>query len=569
MKPGCWLMLGLLLAAGCPLVRAGIGDVDPGYGQSGRTPSAQAPFTSGRGLMAVRDGFGWTDAAGQLDTSFGQNGYRAFPAGFEPNWKAWLRLPDSTLLLGGSRQGSGAVVHFDPSGEIDPAFAGTGVLLLAPRQQRCRVEDLDLQTDGGLLVLTGEYYGAYYFDTPVQVFVRRFGRGLVVDDAFGQNGAALVADYRTSAADFPYIETYTTSLIALADGNILYEDDYSAAPGAPLLDQVRVRIRYLGADGVPSTQVDRSLDSVVHDWKLLGRSEGKALLGGYFDSGNGIVYKMARRGADGAPDATFGQSGFFVLQDAGSATALAIESEDERYAFVVIDGGSATIVARVNLTGATAGSLDPSFGQQGIVRLRAPMRVKALQAPMDGSLVLFGAGGAFRLLPLPQPSPGFLSFETDNVAAAQPGSVRIRVTRSGGSAGAVSVDFTTVDVPGTQGATAVAGRDYEPAAGTLTWADGDTSDKVLSVNILAEYLNPARSYKPIGVALSNPSGALWIEIPQVSIYSQPGVATAGPAGGSGAGQSSPQAGGGALDVVSLLLLALLPAARRRLVLRGR
>ncbi len=58
------------------------------------------------------------------------------------------------------------------------------------------------------------------------------------------------------------------------------------------------------------------------------------------------------------------------------------------------------------------------------------------------------------------------------------GAATLSVARTGGSTGPVSVNFTTAD------GTALAGTDYTTASGTLTWADGDTSAKPISVPLL-------------------------------------------------------------------------------------
>jgi hypothetical protein len=60
------------------------------------------------------------------------------------------------------------------------------------------------------------------------------------------------------------------------------------------------------------------------------------------------------------------------------------------------------------------------------------------------------------------------------------GSVAITVTRTGGSDGAVTVDYATQDD------TAIAGEDYTAASNTLSWADGEDGAKVLYVTILPD-----------------------------------------------------------------------------------
>ncbi len=57
------------------------------------------------------------------------------------------------------------------------------------------------------------------------------------------------------------------------------------------------------------------------------------------------------------------------------------------------------------------------------------------------------------------------------------GSITLTVSRTGGSDGAVSIDYATAD------STATAGADYSSASGTLTWADGNADDQAIEISI--------------------------------------------------------------------------------------
>ena len=70
-----------------------------------------------------------------------------------------------------------------------------------------------------------------------------------------------------------------------------------------------------------------------------------------------------------------------------------------------------------------------------------------------------------------------LSAATANVTEAT-GSVTLSVSRTGGSFGAISVNYATADD------TAFADIDYQPIAGTLSWADGDATPKTITVPII-------------------------------------------------------------------------------------
>ena len=58
---------------------------------------------------------------------------------------------------------------------------------------------------------------------------------------------------------------------------------------------------------------------------------------------------------------------------------------------------------------------------------------------------------------------------------------RVIVRRTGGSDGAISVDYQTVD------GTAVAGSDYVAATGTLSWGDEDSTDRTIPIEVLQDF----------------------------------------------------------------------------------
>ncbi|MCX8107820.1 MAG: hypothetical protein N3G20_03350 [Verrucomicrobiae bacterium] len=78
----------------------------------------------------------------------------------------------------------------------------------------------------------------------------------------------------------------------------------------------------------------------------------------------------------------------------------------------------------------------------------------------------------------PAPSPGTISFASASYDVYEnAGAVRIVVKRTGGSYGLASVKFATVN------GTAIAGQDYTQITSTITWADGDSDDKVVEIPI--------------------------------------------------------------------------------------
>jgi uncharacterized repeat protein (TIGR02543 family) len=96
------------------------------------------------------------------------------------------------------------------------------------------------------------------------------------------------------------------------------------------------------------------------------------------------------------------------------------------------------------------------------------------------------------------PQPGQLQFSSaDYKVGENAGSAAITVTRTGGSDGAVTVDYTTGD------GTALAGLDYTATSGTLVFNNGETV-KAIEITILADNLNEGD--ETVSLILTNPTG---------------------------------------------------------------
>ncbi len=78
------------------------------------------------------------------------------------------------------------------------------------------------------------------------------------------------------------------------------------------------------------------------------------------------------------------------------------------------------------------------------------------------------------------------------------GTLLLTVSRMGNATGVVTVDFATADGTATQGS------DYSSALGTLTWADGDTADRSIAVDILEDTSDEGD--EDFTVTLSNVTG---------------------------------------------------------------
>ena len=85
--------------------------------------------------------------------------------------------------------------------------------------------------------------------------------------------------------------------------------------------------------------------------------------------------------------------------------------------------------------------------------------------------------------------------------AENAGSVTVQVTRTGGSAGAVTVNFQTSNL------TAIAGQDYVAVPSTtLSWGSGDATPKTVVITILDDAIFEGADGETFSIVLSSPTG---------------------------------------------------------------
>ncbi len=157
----------------------------------------------------------------------------------------------------------------------------------------------------------------------------------------------------------------------------------------------------------------------------------------------------------------------------------------------------------------------------------------------------------------PAPLPAGLGFTLANASVGEAsGVVVLNVSRSGGASGAVSVSYAT------SSGSAIAESDFASASGTLTWADGDTAVKTITVNMTNDSTD--ESDETLTVTLSNPSSGAALGSTfraTVTIVDDDSPAPPPPPPPTPT-PSRGNSGGGALGFLSLLLLGIARFVRR-------
>ncbi len=135
----------------------------------------------------------------------------------------------------------------------------------------------------------------------------------------------------------------------------------------------------------------------------------------------------------------------------------------------------------------------PTLGTYGFILFKA---TQAGATPLSDAEVIS--------IQIGQPAQ-VLALSSSSYTAGEAGPAVVVVTRSGGSAGTVTVQYATAN------GTAQAGSDYAATSGTLTFAAGETR-KAISVPTLNDAV--PESAESFTVALSNPTGGATLGSPQ-------------------------------------------------------
>ena len=246
-----------------------------------------------------------------------------------------------------------------------------------------------------------------------------------------------------------------------------------------------------GASGIAAPNPPSAASSSCPS--MASQSDGALLLGG--QAGDHAF--VGRLLASGAPDTNFAASA--VQANMTAVTALAVDGTDSiLVAGQPNPGVSGALIMRLQ----ASGLLDGLFGDGGSTWIDLLSSVATdpviydMNVSADGRIL--AAGGEWSTQGSGQQpllvrlvgttgtaGPGVIGIMQSTVAVKeQDQSAVVTVRRMGGATGSVSITYRTADYTGGDAPPATSGTDYTPVTGQLSWADGDRSDRQITVPIL-------------------------------------------------------------------------------------
>lgn len=301
---------------------------------------------------------------GALDTSFGTNGM--VHTSFGPGWNNFASTmvvqPDGRIVVAGELFQpdvfEGLVVRYMPDGTLDAGFGDGGVVRFPAGDGSIGIRAIALQADGKLVLAgsVGPNAAAFTHDT----WFGRLNADGSVDTGFGTNGRFVMA--------MSPVNDLVRNVVVGADGSITGLVNNGSGSTATTC---MVRL-------TPAGQLDNSFsgDGVLCD--ALGSGGNSGFGGGIIRPDGGVVGVGRVAGTswmcavlpNGTHDAAFGTAG--VVQIPPSPVTfwgLGLRPDGR----LLSTGSWSSSAPKVHLTQVLPnGSLDPSFGNNGVVIFEQP-----------------------------------------------------------------------------------------------------------------------------------------------------------------------------------------------------
>ncbi len=410
---------------------------------------------------------------GSLDTTFGVGG-KLLTSGLSLSNGGRHDLAitsDDKIVVSARVDGLAGVIRLTSNGAFDNTFSGDGKVGVLSSS---RLPALEIDSTGKLVLAVA------MFDRTLQV--ARLTHSGVLDTAFDGDGIALTSVVSNNGIG---LAIAPSNKIVVAGDNFASSDGRSGINVTRLLSTGALDTTFSG-DGFLRL-IGNSTDENKEVRNIAVQSDGKIVLAGINRTNRGQDQRglLVRLNNNGTLDSTFGKAGQTTLKFSPFSFVSVFNSLLIQPDNTILVAGSlfeATepfadqmAIARYTPTG----QLDASFNSNGILALRfgPDFSSQATTIARSASGQLYVAGDSnedfavIRLSSVPDPGPfATLSLSAPSYSVSESaGAVTITVNRTGISAPAVQVAYSTSSL------TATAGSDFTPTNGVLSFLAGETS----------------------------------------------------------------------------------------------
>lgn len=549
-------------------VLAGLGELDTLFGTNGivqidvglDSDVAGAVFAQEDGRLLVGrnnnsrlDDFSVLrlNANGSPDLSFGNSGRTALDVpGVHSTTHALVQQADGKIVAGGvltldrgpaNTSEDLAVARFLADGWVDTTFGSSGVVRIdfsGDLSTSAQANAIVQQSDGKLVAAGSVAYMGWWdygdYAGHDMVLVRLDAAG-GIDPGFGKNGRVLLDPTGTSSSEI-------RGIAQQADGRLVAVGRIGADMAVVRLTRDGVLDPSLGGKGFVVVSPKGPPRAFSYAKAVALQADGKILVGGMFQSvcdrddpvcDDFVEAIVARLNPDGSPDPGFGVDGIVTIDVPGTLADITDGGlVMEPAGTILIAGGAESaegarygFVMRL----ATNGATERSFGSQGVTLIdlgrdahRSNGAISGFARHMNGnvsaSLTAVDQDGrdptiVVARLTASGNNPGRIGLANTLFEVDERGNANFVVRRTGGTTGEVRVDYAThLQAGQNPPASAV---DFAMSSGTLTWLDGDASDRAVTILIATDAQVEAREHFTLD--LSNPTGGAVLAARQADV----------------------------------------------------
>lgn len=446
------------------------------------------------------------NADGTSDTTFGTDGSVAGNGAM--NNQSIVIQPDGKIVAAGSLDpddndnNTVALTRWNADGTLDTSFGKRGMVStdLGPDGDD-EAYAVTLDADGKIVV-TGETHQIIGGTKRELAFVARYTSAGALDTTFDTDGFNTVM----FPASF-WTDSRGDAVFVQEDGKIIVggkNEPFAAGMGVARFNPDGTLNTSFGTNGRTIVEFDKGF----FPGTLLLQPDEKIVVAGVMGDASGIEHlALVRFLADPQRGAfQFSTAAFTVDENAGTATITVLRTGGvEGAATVGYTVGNGTAQEGSDFV-PTAGTLSFADGEDTQTFTIPLIDNNAVEGRETVTLTLSAPSLGAKLGALSTSvltiydGPGTLQFAQQQFFVGEHfGNAPVTVTRTGGSDGVVSIELRT------RAGSATENLDYVPVVETVTFADGDTTPKTVSIPVLDDRL--LEGVEALEVTLGAPAGA--------------------------------------------------------------
>ena len=319
---------------------------------------------------------------GTLDNSFDSDGRVTTDLGGSESATSVAIQSDGRIIVGGVTEsaatgdfGNFLLARYNADGSLDGSFGSNGSVTTSLLNFDA-VSSVAIQADGRI-VAAG--YSSAERDVHTDLALARYGINGILDPTFDGDGKLTASVYTAATIARAVVVRENGDAIVVGNSTSAASKDFAVAIYS---DGYLLRKTITGF-GSASSNVANA---------VAAQPDGKFVAAGYTEFGPTRNFALVRYGGDGLPDESFGSGGRVVtaLEYPAAVRAAIIQSDGKIVVAGYVDIGDDFVLpvalARYNING----TLDTSFGVNGIVITPEASAANAIALQEDGKIVVAG-----------------------------------------------------------------------------------------------------------------------------------------------------------------------------------